>query len=92
MHHPHAVLIPSLLPPLTFPEFRMTFPADQAYPKVLEQSPLRLIPKRMMLSYCKRRMVLTLPTRTISTTSMVAASVTRKPFLKLGWIPSLVSH
>mmetsp|Transcript_16483 Transcript_16483/g.19771 ORF Transcript_16483/g.19771 Transcript_16483/m.19771 type:complete len:218 (+) Transcript_16483:466-1119(+) len=34
----------------------------------------------------------TFPTRTISTTSMVAASVTRSPFLKFGSMPSFVSQ
>mmetsp|Transcript_10103 Transcript_10103/g.24901 ORF Transcript_10103/g.24901 Transcript_10103/m.24901 type:complete len:236 (-) Transcript_10103:459-1166(-) len=34
----------------------------------------------------------TLPTSTISTISIVAASVTRNPFLNFGSIPTLVSH
>mmetsp|Transcript_2780 Transcript_2780/g.10657 ORF Transcript_2780/g.10657 Transcript_2780/m.10657 type:complete len:214 (-) Transcript_2780:390-1031(-) len=38
------------------------------------------------------KLLLTLPTNTISTISIVSASVTRKPFLNLGSMPTLVSQ
>mmetsp|Transcript_1705 Transcript_1705/g.10511 ORF Transcript_1705/g.10511 Transcript_1705/m.10511 type:complete len:226 (+) Transcript_1705:1772-2449(+) len=61
---------------------RMSFPSFPQSPTAFP--PALLIRETMDL--------FTLPTRTISTTSMVAPSVTRSPFLKLGSIPTRDNH